>query len=260
MMRKIIHIVIWVLIISWFTVMMGFVAKSNSGMLCRELRVNISDSATTRFVTDQAVREMIMNSGMNIQGYPVEEIDTRKLEHLIEQEPYVANAEVYTDIEGTLFVDIDQRKPMVRIMPDGKRGYYVDAGGVVLPLSDHYAPMVLLVTGYCDFPVPGNENDPTMTDPAGAQELDLLLSFAAFIEAHPFWSNQIVQLYRGRDGDYELIPRVGAHQIEFGGLAGYPEKLRNLKLLYEQGLKQYGWNTYDKINLKYSNQIICTKR
>lgn len=260
MIRKIVHIAIWILLAGWFTLMMGFVTRSSADILCGELSVNISDSATTRFVTDLAIRELIKNSGMNIQGYPVTGINTRKLEKIIEKQPYVENAEVYIDIEGRLFADVEQRKPLLRMMPGGKQGYYIDAGGVVLPVSKTYAPMVLLVTGFCDFEVVEDANGVTRADKEGDQELGQLLGFAEYISAHPFWSNQVVQLYRNRNGDYELIPRVGAHQIIFGTMDHYTEKLRNLSLLYDQGLKKYGWNNYDKINLKYSNQIICTKR
>ncbi len=61
-------------------------------------------------------------------------------------------------------------------------------------------------------------------------------------------------------GEYELIPRVGAHQILLGSMDQWEKKLRNLELLYEQGLSKYGWNTYQTISLKYTNQVICTKR
>ncbi len=260
MIRKIVHIALWVLLAGWFTLMMGFVSRSSADILCGELSVIISDSATTKFVTDQAIREMIKNSGMNIQGYPVAGIDTRKLEKIIEEQPYVENAEVYIDIEGRLFIDVDQRKPLVRLMPGGKQGFYIDADGVILPLSKTYAPMVLLVTGFCDFKIAGDEHGVKHTDKGSDQEIGQLLGFAEYVSAHPFWSNQVVQMYRNKNGDYELIPRVGAHQVIFGPMDHYNEKLRNLSLLYDQGLKKYGWNNYDKINLKYSNQIICTKR
>ncbi len=36
-------------------------------------------------------------------------------------------------------------------------------------------------------------------------------------------------------------------------------KFRKLKILYNEGLKYEGWNNYEKINLKYKNQVICTK-
>ena len=39
--------------------------------------------------------------------------------------------------------------------------------------------------------------------------------------------------------------------------------IRNLeifKAFYEKGLNNVGWNNYTKINIKFENQIICTKR
>ena len=57
----------------------------------------------------------------------------------------------------------------------------------------------------------------------------------------------------------ELIPRVGDHIIVIGTLTDYSDKLARLKLFYEKVLNQVGWNKYRKINIEFSNQIICTK-
>jgi cell division protein FtsQ len=260
MIRKIAHIVTWLVLGAWFTVILGFVSGSNERVLCKQIVVNITDSSEVRFVTNLSVREQIMKAGMDIHGYPVEGIRTRELEAQLEQDPYVENAEVYTDVEGSLYVDVEQRKPLLRVMPEGKEGYYIDEHGLILPLSPNYSPMVLLVTGVLSFAETVDDKGKRIADQSSDEELALLLGFARKVTGHPFWNRQIVQVYRGRDGMYELIPRVGAHQIEFGTLSEYGTKLRNLKLLYDQGLKEYGWNTYDKIDLKYSNQIICTKR
>lgn len=260
MIKKIAHIAIWLILGAWFTVIMGFVSGSNEKLLCKQIIVDITDSTDVRFVTNVSVRERIADAGMDIQGYPIEGIHTRMLEQELEQDPYIENAEVYADVEGSLNVDITQRKPLIRVMPGGKQGYYIDEKGVILPLSDDYSPMVLLVTGDLPLSEVTDSNGIRVTDQSGDKELKMLMEFSRKVAHDPFWSNQIVQVYRGRDGNYELIPRVGAHQIEFGTLENYPTKLRNLKLLYDQGLKKYGWNTYNKIDLKYSNQIICTKR
>ena len=83
---------------------------------------------------------------------------------------------------------------------------------------------------------------------------------ARFINDHPFWKSQIEQVYVNNKGEYELIPRVGGHLIKLGSHSGYQKKLRNLKAFYLKGLNNVGWNQYLEINLKYDNQIICTKR
>jgi len=43
-------------------------------------------------------------------------------------------------------------------------------------------------------------------------------------------------------------------------LDGFERKLERVKAFYERGLNQVGWNKYSRINVEFSNQIICTKR
>ena len=38
------------------------------------------------------------------------------------------------------------------------------------------------------------------------------------------------------------------------------EKLENLYQFYKQAMPLKGWQTYSDISLKYSNQIVCTKK
>ena len=41
----------------------------------------------------------------------------------------------------------------------------------------------------------------------------------------------------------------------------YEEKFEKLKMFYTEGLnKTDGWNKYSTINIKYKNQVVCTKK
>ncbi len=262
MIKKILHIVVWLLILSWFSVIMGFVSDKGDKILCNRIQIEISDSLDVKFITSMDVRKMISESDIDIQGYPISQINTRRLENIIENNPYIKNAECYTTVNGELFIDLEQRNPVARLMPGGKQGYYIDEEGEFLPLSLSYSPMVLLVTGYVTLPESIRMTGITSPDslPGEYRYFSNVLEFARYVDNHKFWQEQIVQLYRNRSGEFEIIPRVGAHQILLGRLDNYENKLRNLKLLYEQGLQKYGWNSYNQINLKYTNQVICTKR
>jgi cell division protein FtsQ len=37
-------------------------------------------------------------------------------------------------------------------------------------------------------------------------------------------------------------------------------KFEKLMLFYKEGLSRVGWDKYSTINLKYKNQIVCTKK
>ncbi|MDR1436585.1 MAG: cell division protein FtsQ, partial [Candidatus Symbiothrix sp.] len=67
------------------------------------------------------------------------------------------------------------------------------------------------------------------------------------------------QIYVAPNKDIELTPRVGNHQIILGKLEDCEEHLEKLKVFYEKILNKVGWNKYSKINLKYKNQIVCTR-
>ena len=251
MMRKATKILIWLGLAAWFVVVMAFVAGESEEVLCMRIEVVLQDTVNNRFVTRSEVRSLVETSGLEIRGYPLSQINTRNLEYLLEENPYIGNAEVSKDVSGRLEVKVEQRQALVRILPNDSRGYYIDTEGKMLPLSDHFTPLIMLATG--KLPV-------SMKAASSEKHLSELYQFCTYLVDHEFWSDQLVQIYVNSAGEYELIPRVGAHHILLGSMDQWEKKLRNLELLYEQGLSRYGWNTYQTINLKYTNQVICTKR
>jgi cell division protein FtsQ len=250
-MKKVAKILIWIAIAAWFVVVMGFVSDQSNEVLCNRIDVILGDTVHNRFVTRGDVWSMVESSELQLHGYPLSGINTRTLENRIEESRYIKNAEVSKDISGRLEISVEQRVPLVRIMPDGKRGYYLDTEGKVLPLSDRFTPHIMLASGNISYPDAGD--DPSV-------RLAEIFLFCKYLSGHEFWENQVVQIYVNGKGEYELIPRVGAHQILLGTMDLWEKKLNNLELLYKQGLSKHGWNTYKTINLKYTNQVICTKR
>jgi cell division protein FtsQ len=250
-MRRILKILTWIGIAVWFVVILGFVSGEADQVLCTHIDVVVSDTVRSRFVRDSDIRALFRSKELQLQGYPMREINTRELESLLEESPYIKGAEVSSDVSGRMEIRLEQSVPLVRIMPNGREGFYLDTEGEILPLSGQFVPHIFLVSGNITRP-DGN---------AGRRkQLDEIYHFCTYVSEHPFWSEQIVQLYVNRRGEYELIPRVGAHQILMGSMEQWELKLRNLELLYQQGLSAYGWNSYSTINLKYTNQVICTKR
>jgi len=262
--KKVIQIVLWLVLIAWFFVVTGFITDRRHMVFCNRVEIELTDSSDLGFITTGGVSRMIEKVAPNLVGKPMDKIDLSKIESGIEANPFIRSAEVYSTVAGTLGVRIAQRNPVVRVMPDGSSGFYIDREGAVMPVTPGFSPMLLLASGDIDFPPDllkkGNIYNMDVEEMKKYPGLFDLLDFACFLDKQDFWKHQIVQIYLGRSGDWELVPRVGAHQIILGPMEGYREKLDNLLLLYEEGLPEYGWNTYEKINLKYKNQIICSKR
>jgi cell division protein FtsQ len=175
--------------------------------------------------------------------------------------PVIKRAQVYKTVEGRLVIEVSQRTPVVRIEDRDRHPYFLDREGNVIPAKAGYAPHVLLVNGEIDGRFRKKQNVlKNGESPEGESIMNEIVALANFIADDPFWNAQIVQVYINRNKEFELIPRVGAHVIFFGDASRLPQKFFKLETLYRDGFRQKGWNQYEFINLKYKNQVICTKR
>ena len=87
----------------------------------------------------------------------------------------------------------------------------------------------------------------------GKQVYDLL----TFIENDKFWKAQIAHIFIKKDGEIEMYPQVTKQVVEFGHPEDLERKFSKLMTFYKEILPKKGWNTYDRVNLKFENQIIC---
>lgn len=251
-----------VLLLAGLLFSLSFTSSREKELLCTEVRINMKDTVNAGFLKQADIEKALIIEEAEILGYPISNINIRSLEEKLLDIAYISNAEIYSNLNGILNVDVVQRKPVVRIITLEQRTYYLDRKGYIFPGTSSFTPHVLIANGYFtdDNHLQEVKAIHELTENHDYKEWTDALKLASFIQGSTFWKSQIVQIYRNSSGDFELIPRVGAHQIIFGDVSDLEMKFKKLKTLYDEGLKYEGWNTYEKINLKYNNQVICTKR
>ena len=263
-MKKLNHIALWSLLVLYLVLALSFVGRKKADTICSKLKVTVLDSLDDQFVNSKDIQNYLYDLDQKVLGEQVANINIRKIEHYLEGKPAIQTAEMYFTAEGNLHVDVDQRNPIVRIINDKGRSYYLDRHGIIIPIHGNQASHVLVATGeikeFFEIARTRQLNCPAKHDTKRNYTICQIYDMARFINDHPFWKSQIEQVYVNNKGEYELIPRVGGHLIKLGSHSGYQKKLRNLKAFYLKGLNNVGWNQYLEINLKYDNQIICTKR
>jgi cell division protein FtsQ len=251
--------------ITYLVIALGFVDNKASMVTCSKIRIEIADSLENSFITKRDVLRSIEKQKSNLIGVQLKAINTHEIEQQLASMQAVKNIEVYKTIDGRLNVSVKQRKPIMRIINDQGQSYYIDNSGQIFPLSSKYTSHVIIVNGNIDEPFEINPNTQVMNWAGDEIEKNSplickLYDFAKFIVNDSFWRAQITQIYVDDPNNIELIPRVGPHTILLGNLDDYELKLAKLKLFYKTALPEEGWNKYKQINLKYSNQIVCTKR
>ena len=260
-MKRMGSILSGVLIITYLLVVLGFVRNAYDGVLCNGIEVLIRDSLEQSFISGSDVREMLMHEYPGIAGMQLSDLDASGMEQTLSTIPAIERVEVYGRIDGRVVIEISQRSPIVRVEDREHRQYFLDREGNVIPAASGYTPYILTVNGEIDGDFVKKKN--VLEEDAaesGGNIMKEMLALAGFIADDPFWTAQIEQVYVDRDGEFELVPRVGAQIILFGDGKQVRQKFFKLGTLYREGFRQKGWNQYEIINLKYQNQVICTKR
>jgi len=190
-------------------------------------------------------------------------INTEEIERAITNHPYVMRVNVFETYPGDLHVHVYQRQPALRIMTGTSNDYYIGEQGVILPVNPAYPVRVLIASGHipeASFFKTSPGSDPQLADSATSSPLlSELYKLALFVNQKPFFKAQIEQIYVTKNGEYELIPKVGDHIVLLGNVEDLEDKFQRLFIFYKQGLNQIGWNRYNVINIKYKNQVVCSK-
>ena len=255
----------WLLVGVYLVASLAFARSKSNLVTCSSIHISIADSLRNAFVTKADVFKVIEREHSNLIGLQLTMINTHTVEQQLATMQAVKQAEVFKTIDGALTVVIQQRKPIMRIINRYGQSYYIDTDGQILPLSNKFTSHVLVVNGNITEPFEIEPNVDVMKW-AGKEVNESsplickLYNFARFLTNDPFWRAQITQVYVDSPNNIELIPRVGPHTIIMGNLNDYETKLAKLKLFYQRALPEEGWNKYKLINLKYRNQVVCTKR
>jgi cell division protein FtsQ len=260
-MKKLKKIVICTAIIIYLGLVFGFFAGRYEKLLCDSVKINIADDSDRSFIVSSDILKMLEKNNIKYKGVRLTDINLIKIEQVVKSNQIIEECRAYTGINRTLYIEVTQRNPLVRIIDKQGQGYYIDKEGNVLNLSRRYAPRVLVANGNIRTPFrvgkPANIN--SLRDSLAAKKLKDICTLVNFISKEDFWNAQIEQIYINHNGEFELIPRVGPHIILLGDIEDYEEKFRKLEIFYKEGLNNVGWNQYLTINLKYKDQVVCTK-
>lgn len=263
MKSKIIRISSWVLLTAFVVLSLAFANEARKAQSCSGLVISIDTIGNHEFITEEDVIAVLNDKFDSVVGLPLAMIDVNKIETILNNNPYIKRADVYETINGKVGIEITQRNPLFRIMGYGGFSFYYDEDGYMMPLSEQYSARVPLVT--CDTVWKKNAIETYIKiSPKDTLEkagvLTQLFELTNYIKQDTLFNALIDQIHLTKDSEFILVPRVGSHLVEFGGIEDYKEKLAKLLLFYQRGLNAVGWDKYSRINIKFKNQVVCNKK
>ena len=243
MLKKILLTIVLLLITAYLLVAITAFNRKPAGATCTDIELVIKDTAYAGFVTTKEIAAILTKKKLNPVGKNMDEIRTAELEEALATQPLIDRVECYKTPSHKICVEVTQRIPILHVINSRGENYYLDNKGTVMPSDAKCTALVPLATGSIDktFAVSG------------------LYPFGMYLQNDPFWEAQIEQIHVLPDRSIELVPRVGDHIIYLGKAEDYERKLSRVKKFYRKALNKVGWNKYGRINVEFSNQIICTR-
>lgn len=239
-------------------VLLGFVEGHRLAGACEGVDIRVKE-IPNGLVDENDVRMAIQADDGPQVGRPLAEVHTADLEAVLVDLPHVARASVYKTIDKRLVVEVEPRRPVIRIIDRNGHDAFLDAEGCVIPVSRERALRLPVITGHFDLDPEAVRECRPLADTTDSHLLQIR-DFASVIVADPFWRAQLQHTTIDQNGDFISVSRVGGHRINFGDAHDMDDKLKALRALYREGFDATTWNKYAAINLKYENQIICTQK
>lgn len=193
------------------------------------------------FVTHETVNNLLIQNFNGASTLRKDKLDLNSLEHTLDQNKMIEKVEVYATIDGTLKAFVTQKTPIARVSHE-KGSYYIDYQGEEMPLSDTYTARVPLLSGEVN-----EENR------AGLVEV--------FKKIHDddFLKKNITGVQILPTGSMIMTNRNYEYRILFGKCINVDKKFNNYKAFYQHALRDTLVGKYKSINLKFTQQVVCTK-
>lgn len=236
---------------------LGVSSSRHSTLKCTRLSVTIKDSLENSFVSKSDIKGFLDSEAGSYIGKYADSVDLLKIEKIIDSRSAVLKSEAYFTKDGSLNIEVTQRKPILRFQKAGG-GFYADAEGFLFPLQSSYAAYVPIIDGA----VPLNAQSGykgRITDEKGRAWLEKIIRLAEYMNDNKVWRENIVQITVSGNGDLIMVPREGKEKFIFGSPDKPEEKFRRIEKYYESIVPARGEGQYRTVNVKFDNQIICRK-
>ncbi len=266
-LRRVIIIGSWVLSVAGLIVLLGFANYKQVNAVCKNVVVTVNEGEGHDFVDRNDILQLVNSKGKLI-GKSFANINKTLLEKIVFSNPFVERVEVYSTLDGNLHIDAWQRDPIVRVYNMQNEQFFIDKNGAFMPVSEKYTPSVIVANGfifntYSEMkiaPPPVLKNSKNIDSLTIPRMINQVYKVASFVANDTFWSANTQQIFVNELQEIELVPRVGDHRILIGDTTDLQNKFNCLFLFYQKGLSNTGWNKYAVINLKFKDQVVCTKK
>lgn len=193
------------------------------------------------FITEDSVNKLLIENFGPKKTITKENLVLKKLESVLINHPIIEQAEVFVTTNGELKAQVKQKTPIARMIKTNS-SFYIDYQGDTMPLSNNYTARVPLVLADL------KENK------------EKLVRVLRYIYDDDFLKKNIIGVEVLSDDNILMRNRNYNFNIDFGKPENIEQKFNNYKAFFQKASQDSLIEKYSKVNLRFTKQVVCTKK
>ena len=218
----------------------SFTSKRNEERKLKKTIVEFVDE-NSPFITEQAVNKLLIENNSSVKNIQKDKVDLKELEQNLNNHNMIQKCEVFVTVDGVLKAVVKQKTPVARVF-DANGSFYVDYEGHKMPLSDNFTARVPIISGIIN-----KKNSEDLT------------KVFRYIYEDDFLQKNIIGVEILPDGSLKMMNRNFNYVIDFGKTINVDKKFKNYKAFFQKAVQDSLINNYKTVNLKFTQQVVCTK-
>lgn len=260
-MKKFFQILIWTVLLLAVVAALAFVEINHRETVCHGFDLVIMDQQDDPLISAEDVKTMVLAATDSLIGKKISDIDHLQIHAILNEIPYVSETDIQTDLRGNITIELSLRKAIIRVINNAGFTYYLDTEGMLMPVNPGHPSRVIIFNGAIKDGLSELKGKAIHIEELDDNViLNNIYIVSTLIEQSPFLKRLIAQLWLGKNGEIEITPILGNYIIKLGGFEDIETKLAKLETFYREGAGKAGWQEYRSIDLRYNNQIICSKK
>lgn len=254
MVKKILSILLWAATAASLIVLFAFARKDYLRQPIQDIK--LIPQSENGFVRKQELHDDLERicGQVNIGA-----INMMAIQKYMSSNPWIESSTSFVGLDGALNISYIEHNPQFRVFDKNGNSVYVTDQCTIIPSSLSYTPYVPIASGNFNF---NGESAAYQLCDTMPQDLNLIRASHLLknIEKNNFIQSCIGQIYCNEQNEFELTVRGLDAKVIFGDTCDTYDKLKKLEIFLKQRANSLETKSMKSINLKYKNQIVCTKR
>lgn len=256
MVKKILSILVWVITAGGIVTLFIFSRMNYLSTPLKSISINMDGNTGHKFVDKDTLLCEIGSICHISSKNSIGNIDMLQIERHLNNNPWIEKSTAYIGLDSVLYINLKEYEPALRVFNKSGKSMYVTEQGEVFPTSKTYTPRVLIASGNFDFPTDAKMADSVYQDSGIADALYIRQA----IQKDEFMQSCIGQIFRNEAGEFEIAVNEIKAKVILGDTCQIDDKLLKMKTFLKHKLGSEELDNYSKVNLKFKNQIVCTKK